>query len=49
MMRLYEVRETLKESGEEDSFTIVFEENAVKSVTNLFYQTPQMRAEYMQY
>ena len=36
-LKLYETRQVYAESGEEDSFAILFEENANKSITNLFY------------
>ena len=48
--RLHEMRERLQEQGEEDSFSILFEEDMQsRSTTNLFYQTPEMRAEYERY
>ena len=36
-LKLTETRNALKEFGEEEQFTILFEENANQSTTNLFY------------
>ena len=39
-LRLFEVRETMKEAGEEDSFTILFEDDCNGNTRHFFYQTP---------
>jgi hypothetical protein len=48
-LKLSELRESFKEQGEEETMSILFEEGSSKQITNLFYQTPQMNAEFARY